>query len=196
MERERLAKGQTVTKWEKRWVPVGHLKLLKWVPVMNKRKTQSMLQDPARDSRDSRDTNHTNNKDVQKGKAPLRPFNDNAPITRSITNSNKMMKDALITDSRNDGKARREQPKEYKPATTLMDGEADIEASITSTETPPTQTPPYNTPPIKFSPSTPPSPSNDMDEANDDSSNSGNGEEEDTDAIQPALKRWKSAGTT
>lgn len=150
-----------------------------------------MAQDNLRDNKDS----HTS-KDLQKGRVPPRPFNDNAPITRSITNSNKMMKDALITDTSNDGKVRREQLKEPKTAT-LADGDVDIDSTVAAnTETPPVQTPPYNSPPIKSSPSTPTSPNNEMD---DDSGNSGNGEEdddEDIDSMQPAVKRWKSAGTT
>jgi hypothetical protein len=100
-------------------------------------------------------------------KLPTRPFNDNAPITRSITNSNKMMKDALIIETQTNLKLRRgELVKE--PKTFLSLGSTEEDPDLGPSEA----SPPYNTPPAVSSPTSPPS-YNDADtDANEDDNNS------------------------
>jgi len=179
-----------ITKWEKKWVPVGHLKLFKWVPV--KRKVSSQVDTASRDfntntassnnSLGVRD-NATNNAREKGLKAQSRPFNDNAPITRSITNSNKMMKGALIVGTQGDEKGvHHDQQKETKHV-------EEVEAIHNNTaEVSPQQTPPY-TPTTKVLPTSP----SYVDEEEEGSNSSDNGEEEDEidQNSLPNFKRWK-----
>eukprot|EP01113_Clastostelium_recurvatum_P010681 TRINITY_DN15344_c2_g1_i1.p1 TRINITY_DN15344_c2_g1~~TRINITY_DN15344_c2_g1_i1.p1 ORF type:complete len:250 (-),score=56.93 TRINITY_DN15344_c2_g1_i1:3-692(-) len=71
-------------RWEKRWVTQGHLKLYKWGLVKPRR--LSSLDRPGGIANSA----HHN-------RQQSRPFNDNAPITRSVTSTHKNIKDALIT---------------------------------------------------------------------------------------------------
>ncbi|KAF2075276.1 hypothetical protein CYY_003405 [Polysphondylium violaceum] len=55
MTKKQSFKGP-VTKWEKRWVTVGHMKLLKWVPLKTKRINQSVVVTRNKDGTTSRQT--------------------------------------------------------------------------------------------------------------------------------------------
>jgi len=54
-----------VTKWEKRWVTVGHMKLLKWVPLKTKRINQSLVGNRNKDGLTSRQTAATTNMETR-----------------------------------------------------------------------------------------------------------------------------------
>eukprot|EP01112_Ceratiomyxa_fruticulosa_P008612 TRINITY_DN222_c0_g2_i1.p1 TRINITY_DN222_c0_g2~~TRINITY_DN222_c0_g2_i1.p1 ORF type:complete len:306 (-),score=79.22 TRINITY_DN222_c0_g2_i1:271-1188(-) len=79
-----------VTKWEKKWVTVGHLKLFRWTPASRSKKVNvTMPQNTG--------TTQTAQTFLTERQQKMRPFNEYAPITRSVTSTHKNIKDALIT---------------------------------------------------------------------------------------------------